>query len=180
MYCFCYLLPTKTKSWSIWRIVSRFLFGFRKQTRHGKENFLTLWKNYLHNLILFLYFHLQKWFFLSLSIVSSTLVFLLSTACRVYMFSFNSQSFFIFHNLYHTLQCTIKLLIDTIATIATFVHLVFTTEQMLTALIRLKFAIIFIALIISTLLVAKLVWCKIKWRMYVIQYILDDAQFKEY
>ena len=54
-----------------------------------------------------------------------------------------------FHNLYQTLQCTVRQLIDTIGV---FTHLRVTTEQVFTALIKLKFTIIFIAQMISALL----------------------------
>ena len=83
---------------------------------------------------------------------------------------FYLQSLFIFRNLYLTLHCTVKLL----NTIAAFAHLIFTTDRVFAALIRLKFTIIFITQIIS----------KIPTKManvgHLQLYILDESQFKEY
>ena len=50
-----------------------------------------------------------------------------------------------FHNSYHMLQCTVKLIVDTIAA---FMLLDFTSKHVLSALSRLKFAITFITQIV--------------------------------
>ena len=91
-------------------------------------------------------------FLLSLSIVSSMWIFLLSHTFTIYHISvfFCFKTYVHFRNLYHTLECEVKLL--KLLIIAVFAHLDFTIEHILAAFTRLKFTITFITLIISALL----------------------------
>ena len=127
MYCFCFLLPTTTKSGRRWHILSRIFFDFGKQPRQWQGKFYSFMKNLFTQPSPLLYFVLQKWFFLSLSFVNLIFIFLLSISWH----------------------CTVKLFIGIIVT---FAHLVFTTEHILVALIRPKFNIIFVTQISSSLM----------------------------